>query len=154
MVLPALNPLGSLAAFAVEAPMRKQQPTKQVTGANPSGSATGDSRQHPEQETSAAAARDVAALRREVQLRGLPAGPPPAFQITLLEAEGGLQQALARLETARAQERDAPAVRLDQLGEIAHVPVSCDGTTTTDSTTDREMPGLSRQAGISAITTD
>lgn len=116
MELPGLNPLGSMVANAVEAPMRKAQQISRVTASDPANGSTTSGRDHPEQGLAAAEARDIAALRREMQRRGLPAGPPPSFQITLLEAEGGLEQALARIEAARTQERDAPALRLDGSG--------------------------------------
>lgn len=111
MELPGLNPLGSLAAFAVEAPMRKLQIPVRVEPSDQTRGGAADTHQRPEQDIIADEARDVAALRREMQHRDLPAGPPPAFQISLLEAEGGLEQVLARIEATRSQERDAPALR-------------------------------------------
>lgn len=111
MELPGLNPLGSMAVFSVEAPVRKQQQVKRVTAFDQAQGPRTGQRDHPQQDFTAAEERDIAALRREVKRRGLPAGPPPSFQISLLEAEGGLEQALARIETTRSQQRDAAALR-------------------------------------------
>jgi len=144
MELPGVNPLGSMAAYTAEAPMRKLQQISRVTGSDGSGKSASDSRQHPEQDSTAAEARDIAALRREMQRRGLPAGPPPAFQITLLEAEGGLQQALARLEATRTQERDAPALRVELAD--AEVPLPERDQSTADAAADDPAARTDRTA--------
>lgn len=111
MELPGLNPLGSIAVFSAEAPLRKQQQVKRVNAFDQAQRPATGQRDHPQQDLTAAEQRDIAALRREVERRGLPAGPPPSFQISLLEAEGGLERALARIEATRSQQRDAPALR-------------------------------------------
>lgn len=111
MEFAGLNPLGSMAAFAVEAPLRKAFPVTRIAASDHARGAGTDSRQRPDQESTAAEARDIAALRRKIERRALPAGPPPAFEMNLLEAEGGLDQALARIEAARSRDRDAPALR-------------------------------------------
>lgn len=39
-----------------------------------------------------------------------PAGPPPSFEVSILDVQSDLKQAIARMETARSQARDAEAV--------------------------------------------
>lgn len=39
-----------------------------------------------------------------------PAGPPPSFEVSILDVQSDLKQAIARMETARSQARDAQAV--------------------------------------------
>ena len=64
----------------------------------------------PAQDARAEEARDITALRREMERRDLPAGPPPSFQLSLLEVEADIQQVIARVEAARTQAREADAV--------------------------------------------
>jgi len=45
----------------------------------------------------------VAALRREMERRALPPGPPPTFKLSLLEMDRDLQRTIARNEARRAQ---------------------------------------------------
>ncbi|MCB1357081.1 MAG: hypothetical protein KDK53_11495 [Maritimibacter sp.] len=61
----------------------------------------------------AAAARDIKALRREMERRDLPAGPPPTFEVSQLEIDTDFQQIIARVEAARAQAREADALKLE-----------------------------------------
>lgn len=53
------------------------------------------------------APRDLASLRHEVARRALLPGPPPAFELSLLELERDLRHLLARLEATRAHDRRA-----------------------------------------------
>ncbi len=111
-----------MAAVAVEAPVRKSLQVSRVAEGRQTQGASAESRQRPDQETAAAQARDIVALRREMERRALPAGPPPAFRMNLLEAEGGIDRMLARIEAERCQQRDAPALRLATPGAAARDP--------------------------------
>ena len=113
MELPGLNPLGAMAALAVEAPARRLQQISRVAPSDGANGASTQGHQNPDQGSGAAEARDISALREAIGRQSLPAGPPPAFEMNLLEAEGGLDQALARIEVTRSQLRDAPALRPD-----------------------------------------
>lgn len=106
-----LNPLGSMVTIAAEAPLHKAQQITKFAASKHARGAGAESRQRPQQDRAAAEARDIAALRREIERRALPVGPSPAFEMNLLEAEGGLDQVLARIEAARTRDRDAPALR-------------------------------------------
>ena len=46
-----------------------------------------------------------------VDQRALPPGPPPAFEMSLLELEADLKALIARIEADRGHDRDAPAVQ-------------------------------------------
>lgn len=112
MEVTGLNPLGFLAAFAGGSPPRNGSAVNEIPEAEPPkwSGARGD--QPSDQGARTTEARDLMALRREMERRALPAGPPPAFQLNLLDAERGLDRLLARLEAARTHDRDAPAFRL------------------------------------------
>ncbi len=75
-----------------------------------------EARSNSGQGRSAAEARDLAALRREMERRALQPGPPPAFKLSLLEISRDLKHAIARAEAMRAvfpdlapPQRQAPA---------------------------------------------
>ncbi|MDA5094190.1 hypothetical protein O2N63_08820 [Aliiroseovarius sp. KMU-50] len=68
-----------------------------------------------------------------------PAGPPPTFQVTLLEVEQDLQNILARLEANHAQIRNAEAVR---------APKALDALTDED---DRSSQALSDETELSMV---
>jgi hypothetical protein len=98
-------------ATALETPQRR---FVQVTRIPPGAAAQGpdaEPRRHPGQEHAAAEARDVAALRREMEQRALPPGPPPTFKLNLLDIDGDLRQAIARNEAHRARFVSAEALR-------------------------------------------
>ncbi len=42
-----------------------------------------------------------------------PTGPPPSFEVNVLEVDRDLQQAIARIEAARGQIRDADGIKAD-----------------------------------------
>lgn len=90
-------------APGIEPPRVEPQDQAQDAGAEP--------HDHPRQDLHSAASRDIIALRRAVARGQRPAGPPPAFEVSLLEVESDLQQKLARMEAERAQARDAGAVQ-------------------------------------------
>ena len=80
--------------------------------AKPEASNTGgQAGDHPDQDAQAAAGRDIMALRRAVAEGDRPAGPPPSFDVSFLEANADLQQKIARMEAARANQRDAEALQ-------------------------------------------
>lgn len=111
MDFPVFNPASAAILALGEAPARNRPAALRVPAAQGSqGSET--SGKHPDgADARAAQARDLKALRFEMRQRGLPPGPPPAFQMNLLEAESGVSQAIARIESTRSQSRDAAALR-------------------------------------------
>jgi hypothetical protein len=121
MEFPGFNPLNALAS-AAELPAYRMAHVGKVTPGRDAQGATSDNRQHAEPGRPAAEARDSAALRHEMQRRGLPAGPPPTFQMNLLEAEAGINQAIARVEAARTQSRDTAAIQPAPQPETALPP--------------------------------
>lgn len=110
MEFAGVNPLGSMAALAVEAPLRKARSVTRIAASGHAQGASTDGQKRPDQGR-AAEARDLAALRHEIERRALPVGPSPAFKMNLLEAENGLEQVLARIEAARNHDRESPALR-------------------------------------------
>lgn len=103
-------PLGAQAAIAAQTPARRIADVPKVEASQGSGSAGLDAHQHPDQDKSAASARDLVKLREEAGQGTRPAGPTPSFQVSILEVQSDLKQAIARMETARSQSRDAAAV--------------------------------------------
>jgi hypothetical protein len=103
--------------------LRPVDPGEQSTGAGT------NTRQRPQQDASAAAARDIAALRQETSERDLPTGPPPAFEVSLLEMESDLKHVLARVEAARAKARDAEALRAAAASDEARATDEAKGLT-------------------------
>jgi hypothetical protein len=110
MELSGVKFAGAVAPLVTEAPAHRSAPTAIVTPGNGAHGASGE-RAASEQNARAAEARDIAKLRREMEQRGLAAGPPPTFRLNLLEAESGVSQAIARAEAAWSHARDAAAVR-------------------------------------------
>ncbi|PIE07298.1 MAG: hypothetical protein CSA74_07905 [Rhodobacterales bacterium] len=110
-------PLGPLAALATETPLRKMQDVRKVTPGHKAGDSNGNTTGHTGAEGDNAArtaeARDIVALRREMERRNLPAGPPPAFKMSLLEVESGIRHVLARIEAARTRTREAEALKAE-----------------------------------------
>lgn len=111
MELPGLNPLGTMAAATVDPPTRKIQQVERVAASDGAQGALTQGREHPDQTANTAKARDIKALREAIERRALPAGPPPTFQMNLLEAQSGVDPALARIEVNRGQMRDGPFVQ-------------------------------------------
>lgn len=113
MELSGLNPLGTAAVAAVTMPLRKGSDVQKVDPGQQSNGTGTDARQHPEQDATASQARDIAEIRLEMERRDLPAGPPPTFELSLLEVERDLKQVLARIEAQRATARDSEAVQAE-----------------------------------------
>jgi len=67
--------------------------------------------QRPLPGQSADGTRDIDARRHDMEQRALPPGPPPAFEMTLLELERDLKHLLARIEASRARERESGALQ-------------------------------------------
>ncbi|MGH1369447.1 MAG: hypothetical protein ACRBCL_12615 [Maritimibacter sp.] len=111
-------PLGSQMAIAAQTPARKPVDVPQVEASQGSGNAGLDAHAQPDQEQNAATARELVKLRAEASNGDRPAGPTPAFQVSILEVQNDLKQAIARMETARSQTRDAQAVS-DKAAEAA-----------------------------------
>ena len=106
-------PVGPFAALAAEMPLRKVNDVKQVEPGTKPGDTAPDTGRGRDNGFEAAAARDIKALRREMERRDLPAGPPPTFEVSQLEIESDIQQVIARVEAARAQAREADALKLE-----------------------------------------
>lgn len=108
-------PFGPSATLAAELPLRKPNDVKQVEpGSQPDNTAS-DAGHGGDTAAVAAAARDITALRREMEQRALPAGPPPTFELNQLEVETDIQKVIARVEAARAQAREADALQIEAL---------------------------------------
>ena len=101
--------MGPFATLAAEMPLRKVNDVKQVEPGARAGDTAPDTGRGRDNGLEAAAARDITALRREMERRDLPAGPPPTFELSQLELDSDIQQVIARVEAARSQARDADA---------------------------------------------
>ena len=116
-------PLGTILIFAVSLQAPQPVAVQRVEPQDATTDAGEDARDHPEQEAQANASRDIIALRRAVAQGRRPAGPPPSFEVSLLEVESDLKQKLARMEVERAQARDADAVQ----GQMPQPETDADG---------------------------
>ncbi|MAM61500.1 MAG: hypothetical protein CMH11_08430 [Maritimibacter sp.] len=103
--------MGTKAAYAVPYQETRPVDVRKVQAQSATTDAGTDAHERPEQEAKAAASRDILALRRAVAQGQRPAGPPPSFEVSLLEVEGDLKQKLARMEAERTAERDAAGVQ-------------------------------------------
>ncbi len=126
-------PLGPIAALAMETPLRKMQDVRKVTPGDKAGDTNGNTTGHTGADGDNAArtaeARDIAALRREMERRNLPAGPPPAFKMSLLEVESDIRHVLARIEAARNQTREAEGLKAEAKDEEAAARAEMDALT-------------------------
>jgi hypothetical protein len=104
-------PLGTKAAYALPVHDARPVAVHKVDHKSATSDAGAEARQHPEQDRQASVSRDIIALRQAVAQGQRPAGPPPSFEVSLLEVESDLKQKLARMEAERTQERDSPAVQ-------------------------------------------
>ncbi|SEW26148.1 hypothetical protein SAMN05444851_2543 [Aliiroseovarius sediminilitoris] len=99
-------PLGAQASLLANTPARKPPDSSKIEAAPNAGKARAD--MHNSKNPSAASqARDKAApTSSEVEIEpDTLAGPPPSFQVNILELDQKLQQKLARLETERARDQ-------------------------------------------------
>lgn len=110
-------PIGPFASLAAELPWRKTNDVKQVQPGDQAGDTAADTRQSRDQQEAAAAARDITAMREEARRRELPAGPSPAFQVSLLEIKQDIKDVIARVEAARTQTREADALKAEASAE-------------------------------------
>lgn len=125
MELSGPAPLGAQAAIAAQVQQRRPVDVQKVDPGRQTDSSGTDARQRPEQDQTAASARDITDLRdrtrQQARQRDLPAGPSPAFEVSLLEMASDLKQVIARIESARNQERDAQAVKAPAEAEAAQL---------------------------------
>ena len=104
-------PLGTKAAYALPVQDARPVAIHRIDPKPATSDAGAEARQHPDQNAPASVSRDIPALSRAVAQGQRPAGPPPSFEVSLLEVESDLKQKLARMEAERTQERDSPAVQ-------------------------------------------
>lgn len=109
MELSSLAPNNIAIALAAARPERPGPDPKRVEPQQDADKAGLSGRETAQGEKSAAEAREM--QMRASRDENRPAGPPPSFDITLLEMERDLQRVLARLDSAHARERDGVAVR-------------------------------------------
>ena len=107
---------GGLAAMALEIAPRKTTRLDRVEPSDRGQRAEAETWRPPDQARPEArpgsrGGRDLEAIRRDMERRALPPGPPPAFEMSLLELEADLKALIARIEADRGHDRDAPAVR-------------------------------------------
>lgn len=153
-------PLGPFASLAADMPFRRTNDVKKVQPGAQAGDTTGHAGQKPGHDARAAEARDIRALRREMERRDLPAGPPPSFQVSLLEVESDLQQVIARIEAARNQARQADALKADaqhearaaeaEMAEITEAAPRREADAAERASGDQTMPAGSEPAAVPA----
>ncbi|WP_300512806.1 hypothetical protein [Aliiroseovarius sp.] len=101
-------PFGAQASIAAQMPTRTPPEVPVIDESRRTDRAQTDANTAHRDGTAADAARDLHAARRDPDVQ---TGPPPTFEVTLLEVEQDLQATLARLEATRNHDRDAEAVR-------------------------------------------
>jgi len=144
-------PLGPFAALAAEMPLRKVYNARKVQPGDKAGDARTNGQQNPEPEARSAEARDIAALRREMERRDLPAGPPPSFQMSLLEVESDIQHVIARVEAARTQAREAEGLKAAGFaGDSAAVSAFASADASANETAPASAVGRPGAPGIGA----
>lgn len=102
-------PFGAVVTLAARIPLHPPPDPRKVAPGTGPGRTDADPDRLPGQETGTA--RDRAA-RAPVDPQ-TPAGPPPAFEITLLEMEADLRQIIARIEAARAHRHEDAAAPVE-----------------------------------------
>ena len=120
-------PLGSQAVLMALPAQRRAPDVKAIDPGRQTGGAGTDARERPEQDQTAAAARDITALRAATAERDLPVGPPPSFEVSLLEMDRDLKHLIARIEAARAQVRDADALKLEAVATETEASAEAQG---------------------------
>ena len=118
-------PIGGHASLAAQMPTRTPPEVPVVDESRRTDQAQTDANTAHRDGNAAEAARDQREARRDPDV---PTGPPPTFEVTLLEVEQDLQATLARLEATRNHDRDAEAVRAS-----APEPQAVEGAKTTEA---------------------
>ncbi len=106
-------PFGAQARLAAQMPARTPPEVPVVDKSHNTNRTQGDTNTDRRDEDNAQAARDMHKMRDARRDPDVQTGPPPAFEVTLLEVEQDLQATLARLEAARNHDCDVGAVRTD-----------------------------------------
>jgi len=94
-------PLSTHANLAAQMPTRAPPEVRRVDEGAASTRTRTDANTHRRQEDVAASARDLARIRQAMADPQQPTGPPPSFEVSLLEVESDLQQVIARIEAQR-----------------------------------------------------
>lgn len=108
--------LGTLASHAGRIPVHKSPEVLRIDKSGASNHSGSDPRQLSQNAENSASARLIAnqpELHKNAEMHKNPdkaAGPPPSFEVSLLEVEQDLKQVIARMEASRGQVRDADAV--------------------------------------------
>lgn len=112
-------PLGAHASLAASTPVRRPVDASRVEMPSGSGKTRADM-QNAKEHGAEEAERDIAALRRDRSERldpEQPVGPPPSFQVNVLEMERELQQQLAQIEATRQTSATASITEPKQEAE-------------------------------------
>lgn len=101
-------PLGAQASLLANTPVRKPPDSSKVETAPDAGKARSDMHNSHKQSPPLNGRETVARRLADEEIRpDTLAGPPPSFQVNVLEMDQRLQQKLARIETVRAQGKNA-----------------------------------------------
>lgn len=106
-----LAQVGAQATYAARAPVHKPPEVMRIDKSDASSKSGADPRQASQNEANSADAQRILSRLTMVSDMEKPAGPPPSFEISLLEMEQSLHNTLARMEVSRGQERDAAGIR-------------------------------------------
>ncbi len=107
------NNLGAQAAHAHRVPVHKPPDITRISETETSEKTGADARQKSQIAANSQTVNALTEQRQQQEKQDKPAGPPPSFEVSLLEVEQDLKQVLARMEISRGQERDAEAVRTE-----------------------------------------
>ena len=108
-------PLGAQGSLLANTPARKPPDSSKVETAPDAGKARADMHNSTKQHTPFSGRETAARTASEDEIGpDTLAGPPPSFQVNVLEMDQQLQQKLARIETdrARAQQDDQSVAKL------------------------------------------
>lgn len=152
-------PLGPSATLAADMPLRKPNDVRRIEPGARTGNTATDTGRDRDNGPTAAAARDITRLRRELGTDDLPAGPTPAFEVSQLELDADLQHVIARLEAARSQAREADAVRAETQDTAERPAAARDRTGRLGAATPAQdrapaATGAATGAGMDAATPD
>ncbi|MDE9450459.1 hypothetical protein J3R80_08260 [Aliiroseovarius sp. Z3] len=127
-------PMGPQASLLANSHIRKPPDTSKIEAAPDAGKARADMHNAAHNSTAFQAQDKTAPASTEVEVEpDTLAGPPPSFQVNVLELDQMLQQKLARIETERARAQQSDQDSMDFRGEHA-----------SDPTPDREPPAPTR----------